>query len=59
MSNIPNDPYILLSFLNMKLRNNYRSLEALCSDLNVDETEIITKMRSVGYEYDPEKNAFV
>ena len=59
MSNIPNDPYILLSFLNMKLRNNYRSLEALCNDLNVDETEIITKMRSVGYEYDPEKNAFV
>ena len=29
-SNIPKDPVMLLSFINMKLRDFYDSLDALC-----------------------------
>ena len=40
MSVIPNDPVILLSFLNTRLRDQYDSLSALCDDLEQDETAI-------------------
>ena len=30
---IPNDPVMLLSFVNMKLRDKYASLEVMCEDL--------------------------
>ncbi|MEE3494717.1 MAG: DUF4250 domain-containing protein [Butyrivibrio sp.] len=30
---LPKDPVMLLSYMNMKLRDNYSSLEALCDDL--------------------------
>ena len=53
-----NDPNILLSMVNMKLRDKYSSLEALCDDLDVSENEIIEKLKSIGYEYSKEENAF-
>ena len=34
---IPNDPMILLSYLNTALRDRYDSLAALCEDLELDE----------------------
>ena len=37
MPAVPNDPVILLSFLNTKLRDHYSSLSALCDDLEQDE----------------------
>lgn len=57
--NIPNDPAMLLSFINLKLRDNYSSLESLCDDLNVSQSEIITKLETIDYEYDSETNQFV
>lgn len=30
MPNIPNDPIMLMSYLNTQLRDNYASLEELC-----------------------------
>ena len=30
---LPEDPMMLLSFVNMKLRDEYDSLQALCDDL--------------------------
>ncbi|MBQ9118721.1 MAG: DUF4250 domain-containing protein [Lachnospiraceae bacterium] len=56
---IPSDPVMLLSFLNMKLRDFYPSLSALCEDLALDEAELIEKMRTINYEYDASKNCFV
>ena len=56
---IPNDPMILLSFLNTKLRDEYDSLAALCEDMELDEDEIKAKLASVGFSYDAEKNRFV
>ena len=55
---IPNDPIILLSFLNTKLRDEYDSLAALCEDLELDEDEIKAKLAAVGFSYDAERKRF-
>lgn len=59
MATLPRDPAMLLSFINMKLRNNYPSLAALCDDLDADEEEIRNILASIGYAYSKEKNAFI
>ena len=56
---LPKDPHMLASFLNLKLRDFYPSLDALCEDLEVDREEIVKKLEAEDYTYDPEKNAFV
>lgn len=56
---LPQDPVILLSYLNTKLRDQYPSLEALCDDLQADAGEITAKLKAVGYDYDPQRNQFV
>ncbi|MBQ7972073.1 MAG: DUF4250 domain-containing protein [Lachnospiraceae bacterium] len=55
----PKDPVMLLSFVNMKLRDFYSSLDAMCEDMDVEKEEIVSKLASIGYEYDKEKNSFV
>lgn len=56
---LPKDPVILLSFVNMKLRDVYPSLSALCDDLGADEAEICKTLAAIGYEYAADKNAFI
>ena len=56
---IPNDPVMLLSFLNLKLRDFYVSLADLCEDLQVDEQEIVAKLAQIDYHYDEVRNQFV
>lgn len=56
---IPKDPVMLLSFINLKLRDYYSSFEALCDDLDVDATEITEKLAGINYQYDVEKNQFI
>jgi len=56
---LPKDPMILFSFLNMKLRDQYGSLDALCDDMEADKQALLETMASVGFHYDPERNAFV
>ena len=56
---IPKDPAILLSFVNMKLRNEYRSLKELCEDLDVDVIELCRKLDQIDYRYDSARNQFV
>lgn len=57
--NIPNDPAILLSFINTKLRDFYPSLDALCDDMQLDKEEIESKLLKIGYVYKNERNQFV
>lgn len=59
MANIPNDPMMLLSFLNMKLRDFYPDLNALCQDLELDKDAIIYKLAAIDYHYDESLNRFV
>lgn len=57
-SDIPKDPIILLSYINMKLRDFYPSLDALCEDMDINRKEVENKLSSLGYEYRDEYNSF-
>ena len=59
ISMLPNDPVMLLSFVNLKLRDYYKSLEAMCEDLDVDQKSIVEKLAGIDYHYDAERNQFV
>ena len=56
-SSLPKDPMVLLSFINTKLRDDYPSLDELCSSLCVND--IKSKLAAIDYSYDAEKNRFV
>ena len=58
MNELPQDPMMLFSVINMKLRDSYSSLDELCEDMNVDKEEIINKLAALGFEYNPESNKF-
>mgnify|MGYP003436449362 FL=1 len=58
MENIPSDPMMLLSFLNMKLRDFYSNLDELCNALDLDKEEIVKKMADAGFEYNEIQNKF-
>ena len=55
---LPEDPMMLFSMVNMKLRDCYYSLDELCEDMNVDKDSLIRKLNSVGFEYSQENNKF-
>lgn len=55
---IPEDPFMLYSFINMKLRDYYPSLDVLCEDMNLDKDDLIKKLQKAGFEYNPENNKF-
>ncbi len=55
---IPKDPVMLLSFLNLKLRDFYGSLDELCEDLELDREDILNRMKQIDYTYDKERNQF-
>lgn len=57
--NLPNDTILLLSVVNMKLRDFYKDLDTLCQDLNVNKEELIEKLADIDYEYDVNTNQFV
>ena len=59
MNEIPKDPFILYSWANLKLRDYYPSLDALCEDLDVDKDALIQKLAGINYEYNEERNQFV
>ena len=56
---IPNDPVMLLSFVNLKLRDFYSDLDAMCDDLDVEKEELVKKLEGIDYHYNAERNQFV
>ena len=48
---LPKDPFILLSVINTKLRDNYKNLDVLCEDVDEDKMEIIHILDNAGYTY--------
>lgn len=58
MDNLPQDPFILLSFVNTKLRDDYPSIDKMCEDLDIDRSELENKLREAGFEYSAENNKF-
>lgn len=58
-TSIPRDPAILLSFLNLKLRDYYADLDTLCDDLELDKHTLEETLQSIDYTYDPAVNQFI
>ena len=58
MADYPKDPIMLMSWVNMKLRDFYPSLESLCEDLEIDRNYLETTLKSAGFEYNSELNKF-
>lgn len=56
---VPRDPMILLSFINMKLRDFGMDLDALCEDLDMSRQELEGTLAAVDYHYDAQHNQFV
>ncbi len=56
---LPQDPIMLLSYVNTQLRDNYRSLDDFCAAMDVPRGELEQKLRAVNYEYDAQQNAFI
>lgn len=52
------DSHILYSLINMRLRNEYSDLNALCASLDIDKQVLIKKLASSGYHYHLENNQF-
>ena len=57
--NLPNDPMLLYSTINLKLRDYYSGLDALCEDMDVDKEELLKKLAAAGFEYNEENNRFM
>ena len=57
--NLPNDPIMLYSVINLKLRDFYSGLDALCEDIDVNKEELIAKLASAGFTYIEENNCFL
>lgn len=58
MNQMPKDPVMLLSYINMQLRDAYPSLEEFCKSMGVSQKELEGTLRAIDYVYDREKNQF-
>ena len=56
---LPQDPLLLMSVVNTKLRDFYPSLDALCDDLNVPAERIAAPLAAAGYVYSAKLNQFI
>ena len=57
--NIPKNPVILLSFINMQLRDTGKHLTELCSELSLSEEELRRSLERIDYVYQEDVNQFV
>ena len=56
--NIPKDPYMLLSFINTKLRDDFDTVDDGCETYNVHKQELQQKLNNIGYKYITNENQF-
>ena len=55
---LPKDPFILLSFVNTKLRDEFSSLEALCRQYDATPEGLQETLAQAGFIYDRAQNQF-
>lgn len=53
------DANILLSIINMKLRDFYSNLDYLCDDLDINKSDLIEKLSQIHYSYSKANNQFI
>ena len=54
----PKDAVMLLSVVNMKLRDEDLTLDELCDRYELEKEELVNKLSSIGYEYDKLERKF-
>lgn len=56
---LPQNPFMLLSYINTQLRDNYPTgIDSLCADMGIDRDELEKKLAQAGFEYSAEQNKF-
>ena len=50
--------YMLFSYINMKLRDTYSSLDDLCDDMHVNKENLCDQLAKAGFQYSKELNKF-
>lgn len=55
---LPREPHLLLSIVNLKLRDCYHSLSDLCEDLDENQKEIEELLKQIDYVYEERVNQF-
>lgn len=50
---------VLLSVINTKLRNDFRSLDELCEEMELDLSVLSERLKTIHYVYNPKTNQFV
>ena len=56
---LPQDPVILLSYVNTRLRDACTDLDELCAQEDADRAELERRLEAIDYRYDPQRNQFV
>ena len=56
---LPEDPIMLLSYVNTQLRDFYPNLQEFCAAEGADAESLRERLRAVNYEYDEKMNRFV
>lgn len=52
------DPVMLMSIVNMKLRDEYGDLDNLVKAFDIDKQTLIAKLAAAGFDYLPEAKQF-
>ena len=52
------DPYILVSAVNMQLRDAYSDLDELCKAHEISREELCAKLKKAGFSYDTDSRQF-
>lgn len=55
---LPNDPVMLMSFVNTKLRDAYDSFADFCADYGVEADALKERLRAAGFCYNAAQNQF-
>ncbi|MCQ2448374.1 MAG: DUF4250 domain-containing protein [Oscillibacter sp.] len=55
---LPKDPMLLFSVVNTRLRDEYASLDELCTAEDVDQQTLCNTLQEIGMFYDPAQNQF-
>lgn len=58
MPNLPHDPTMLMSLVNMRLRDSGKTLDEFCADEAIDRMDLERRLSEAGFEYLPEVNQF-
>ena len=58
MDKLPQDPFMLFSYVNTQLRDVYSSLDEFCKTTDVDSDWLEKKLKDAGFEYSEEQNKF-